>query len=218
MKKSDSKRRAILEAAYRLFRVQGFDKTSMAAITSQVGGSKATLYNHFASKEVLFVECMMTAAENYLEGTLQHLNASRNPEIALREFGSRVLDLICSPEQLEMRRLMIAEAARSGTGKLFFDKITSLRARVAVYLAECMSSGTLRPDDPYLAADHLGALLEAEILEPLLLKVRDGSPDKSETALAAQRAVIAFLRAYTPVRQAIARRPGQRTRPNAAPR
>ena len=31
-----------------------------------------------------------------------------------------------------------------------------------------MAAGTLRNDDPELAADHLGALLEAEVLEPLL--------------------------------------------------
>jgi hypothetical protein len=33
----------------------------------------------------------------------------------------------------------------------------------------------------------------------LLLRVREGSPDESETALAASRAVTAFLRAYASV-------------------
>jgi hypothetical protein len=61
-----------------------------------------------------------------------------------------------------------------------------------------MASGLLRRDDPDLAADHLGALLEAEILEPLLLRVREAAPDEEETALAARRAVAAFLRAYAP--------------------
>jgi hypothetical protein len=41
-------------------------------------------------------------------------------------------------------------------------------------------------------------LLEAEILEPLLLHVREAAPDEEETALAARRAVAAFLRAYAP--------------------
>ena len=199
MSKSDSKRQAILENAYRLFRAHGFDGTSMANITSQVGGSKATLYSHFPSKEELFVECMMAALENYMSDTLKHLDASRSdPEEALRNFGTSVLNFICSPEQVEVRRLMIAEAARSGTGKLFFDKITALRSQVSSFLAACMASGILRRDDPNLAADHLGALLEAEILEPLLLHVRQAAPDEKETALAARRAVAAFLRAYAP--------------------
>src|ERR1700676_3792891 len=197
MSKNDSKRHAILENAYRLFRAQGFDGTSMAEIASQVGGSKATLYSHFPSKEELFVECMMAALENYMSDTLKHLDASRSdPQAALRNFGTSVLNFICSPEQVAVRRLMIAEAARSGTGKLFFDKITALRSQISSFLAACMASGLLRRDDPDLAADHLGALLEAEILEPLLLHVREAAPDEEETALAARRAVAAFLRAY----------------------
>jgi AcrR family transcriptional regulator len=204
MSKSDSKRQVILESAYRLFRAQGFGGTSMADITTQVGGSKATLYSHFPSKEELFVECMMAALENYMSDTLKHLDASRgDPTEALRNFGASVLNFICSAEQVEVRRLLIAEAARSGTGKLFFDKITALRSQVSSFLAACMASGLLRRDDPDLAADHLGALLEAEILEPLLLHVREAAPDEKETALAARRAVAAFLRAYAPAAPAI---------------
>jgi AcrR family transcriptional regulator len=199
MSKSDIKRQAILQNAYRLFRAQGFDGTSMADITSEVGGSKATLYSHFPSKEELFVECMMAALENYMSDTLKYLDASHgDPEAALRNFGSSVLNFICSPEQVEVRRLMIAEAARSGTGKLFFDKLAALRAQISSFLDACMASGLLRLDDPDLAADHFGALLEAEVLEPLLLNVREGAPDEEETALAARRAIAAFLRAYAP--------------------
>jgi AcrR family transcriptional regulator len=204
MSKSDSKRQAILGSAYRLFRAQGFDGTSMADISTEVGGSKATLYSHFPSKEELFVECMMAALEDYMSDTLKHLDASRgDPQEALRDFGTSVLTFICSAEQVGVRRLMIAEAARSGTGKLFFDKISALRSQVSSFMASCMASGMLRRDDPDLAADHLGALLEAEVLEPLLLRVREAAPDERETALAARRAVAAFLRAYAPARMAL---------------
>ena len=164
-----------------------------------VGGSKATIYSHFPSKEDLFVECMMAAAEDYMAGTLKHLDASNaDPAVALVDFGKSFLSFICSAEQLEVRRLMIAEARRSGTGKLFFDKITMLRAHVSAFMSACMASGTLRCDDHDLAADHLGALLEAEILEPLLLHVREGFPGEREIVHAAKRAVAAFLRAYAP--------------------
>lgn len=198
MRTRDSKRQAILDTAYRLFRAQGFERTSVSEITAEVGGSKATIYSHFPSKERLFVECMMAAAEDYMTGTLKHLDASSaDPAVALCDFGKSFLGFICSPEQLEVRRLMIAEARRSGTGRLFFDKITALRTHVSAFMSACMASGTLRRDDPALAADHLGALLEAEILEPLLLHVR-GSPGEAEIARAAKRAVAAFLRAYAP--------------------
>ncbi|HVO46422.1 MAG TPA: TetR/AcrR family transcriptional regulator [Steroidobacteraceae bacterium] len=217
MKKSDSKRQAILGSAYRLFRTRGFERTSMGEITAAVGGSKATLYSHFRCKEELFVECMMAAAENYMAGTLQHLDASRpDAGAALLEFGRSFLAFVCSPEQLEVRRLMIAEAARSGTGKLFFDKISVLRSHLSKFMAGCMAVGTLRRDDPLRAADHLGALLEAEILEPLLLQVREGPPTEKEVEAAARHAVAAFLRAYAPTAEPILPIPARSKRRRAA--
>lgn len=201
MKRSDGRRRVILEAAYELFRAQGFDGTSVGEITARAGGSKATVYSYFGSKEELFVECMMAALQDYMSGTLFHLDAARTePGPALLDFGTSVLRFICSPEQIEVRRLIIAEAARSGTGKLFFDKISALRAKVSAFLAGCMASGKLRRDDPDLASEQLGAMLEAEILEPLLLQVRRDCPGESEIDLAARRAIGAFLRAYAPVK------------------
>jgi hypothetical protein len=97
-----------------------------------------------------------------------------------------------------VRRLMIAEAEHSGIGRLFYDKITSMRARMAEFLSECMASGRLRRDDPVLAADQFRALLEAEVFEPLLLCARERTLDDTEYALAANRAVASFLRAYAP--------------------
>ena len=200
MSKSDIKRQAILDTAYGLFRAHGFAKTSMAEVTARVGGSKATLYSYFPSKEELFAECMMAAVENYLSEAIQHLDVSGgSAQVALQNFGISVLQFICSPEQVEVRRLIIAEAARSGTGKLFFDKITALRTRVSAFLDGCMVSRTLRRDDPDLAADYLGALLEAEVLEPLLLQVNEHAPGQNEVISAAKRAVNAFLRVYSPV-------------------
>ena len=41
----------------------GFERTSMSEICTRLGGSKATLYNYFASKEALFLEVMFQASE-----------------------------------------------------------------------------------------------------------------------------------------------------------
>jgi AcrR family transcriptional regulator len=203
MLKSDAKRQAILDTAYRLFRTQGFDRTSVSEITTLVGGSKATIYSHFPSKEELFVECMTGAAENYItgiteQGVVQLEASGTDPGDVLRDYGTRYLKFICSPDNVAARRLMIAEAARSGIGKLFFAKIAVMRAEVAAFLSQLMVSGALRPDDSRLAAEHLRGLLESEIVEPILLHARDASPDEKEISLTADRAVAAFLRAYAP--------------------
>lgn len=199
MMNRDAKRQAILDAAYRLFRTHGFDGTSISEITAQVGGSKATIYSHFPSKEGLFVECMTAALEDYVTGTVAQLDVvGADPGTALREFGEKILNFGSSPDMVAVRRLIIAEASRSGIGKLFFAKIVALRTHVASLLSKFMASGALRPDDADFAASQLRALLEVELLEPLLLHVREGSPDEKEIALAADRAVAAFLKAYEP--------------------
>jgi AcrR family transcriptional regulator len=199
LKKRDAKRQAILDTAYRLFRAQGFGATSISEITAQVGGSKATLYSHFPSKEELFIECMMAAVEEYITGAVAQIDASgRDPGAVLREFGANILKFGSSPEMVAVRRLIIAEASRSGIGKLFFAKIIALRTHVAGLLTKFMASGALRPGDANFAAIQLRALLEAEVIELMLLHVREDPLDIEEIERAADRAVGAFLKAYAP--------------------
>jgi len=199
MKNRDSKRQAILDTAYRLFMTQGFDKTTISEINREVGGSKATIYSHFESKEELFVECMMAAAEDYITSNVTLLDfAGSDPDAALREFGTDFLSFASSPDSVATQRLLVAEADRSGIGRLFFAKITNLLSFVAAFLSKLMAAGVLRADDSHLAAAHLRALLEAEVVEPLLLHVRKGAPDEQEISRAVGRAIAVFMRAYAP--------------------
>lgn len=196
-KRSDAKRQAILDAAYALFSEKGFEKTSVAEINARAGGSKATIYSHFRSKEEIFVECMFSLAERYLEGTLGDLqNPTDDVVAALQAFGESFLRLVCSPEMVSLRRLMIAEAERAGIGKLFYEKLTHIREQVASFIAKVMADGRLRAGDADLAAGQLRALLEAELFEPLLLYGCDCRPDDETITMAAGRAVDTFLRAY----------------------
>ena len=203
MSKRDAKRQAILDVAYRLFRSKGFDATSISEINAEVGGSKSTIYSHFPSKEELFVACMVASAENFLaavttQASSQMTQPEGSPESILRDYSVRFLGFVCSPEMVDVQRLMIAEAHRSGIGKLFYTKLEGLRGHVVTLLSQLMESGILRHEDPQLAAEHLRGLLQSELLEPLLLQVRTDCPDDHEVASVANRAVSAFLRAYAP--------------------
>jgi hypothetical protein len=142
---------------------------------------------------------MTAVLENYLTGAVAQIDAAgTDPGTALREFGETILNFGASSDMVAVRRLILAEAGRSGIGKLFFAKIITLRTHVAALLAKFMASGALRPDDAAFAASQLRALLEAEVMEPLLLHVREDLPGQKEIAHAADRAVAVFLRAYAP--------------------
>lgn len=199
MKKSDEKRQLILDTAYRLFCSKGYDGTSMSEVTAEVGGSKATIYNYFPSKEELFVECMFGVAENYLDGMFTPLlNPKTSLPDALNKFGENVLRLFCDPEIQASRRLTIAEGGRSGIGKMLYERISAKQEELATFLAAFMDAGQLRSADPLLAAAQLRALLEAETLEPLLLQAQDVVPSDRAIKKIAARAVDTFLRAYAP--------------------
>jgi hypothetical protein len=51
--KTEARREAILAAAKAVFEEMGFEQATMSEITARVGGSKATLYRYFDSKEAL---------------------------------------------------------------------------------------------------------------------------------------------------------------------
>jgi len=195
--KTDTKRQLIIETAYRLFRANGFEKTSMSEITTQVGGSKATLYNYFSSKEELFVECMFDIAENYLEGIFSHLqDPTTDIRTTLQGFGENVIRLMCSPDIVAARRLMIAEAGRSGVGKLFYERISTRQEEIATFIGNAMETGELRRGDARLAAAQLRMLLETENFDEYILCVRTTVPEDAEITAITERAVDTFLRAY----------------------
>lgn len=57
-KKTETKSQAIVDIAAEVFREMGFQRASMSEICRRVGGSKATIYSYFPSKELLFFEVM----------------------------------------------------------------------------------------------------------------------------------------------------------------
>ena len=199
-KKTDARRQAILNAANALFRARGFERTSMAEINATAGGSKTTLYNYFASKEELFVECMFQVTEPYLADTLSSLrDLEMDLETNLTLLAERALRLMYKTEQLAVRRLMLTEAERAGIGKLFFEnKIHVRHQEIAEYLAKAMDAGKLRRDDPLLVAIQFRALLEAEVFEPCILGATATPLEDDLLKSVAGRAVATFLRAYAP--------------------
>ena len=57
--RTEEKRREIVRIARDLFHEHGFERTSMSMISEAVGGSKATLYGYFASKEQLLAATLI---------------------------------------------------------------------------------------------------------------------------------------------------------------
>ena len=192
--KTDDRRRAILQAAGQVFRRAGFDGSSMAAISARLGGSKATLYSYFESKEDLFESVMIGMVDEQVDSFLRILDhPSGDLRAPLLGFGEAYVTWVLSPEVMAVLRGGIETRERDGLGpRLFARGPQRCWERVAVFLARAMEGGVLRPADPLAAAVHLKGLLQAGLFEPYLF----GAPGLIPRAGAVALAVEAFLRAY----------------------
>jgi AcrR family transcriptional regulator len=198
--KTEAKRQTIIKAATEVFREVGFERASMDEIRARIGGSKATLYNYFPSKEKLFFEVMYQAKELELGAITAALNADADDlRLELLRFGQRLLPVLYSPDSIAIRRLAIAELGHSDIGKVVFEGATlPIEKRVAEFLGKAMKRRVLRTADPKIAAVHLLSLLESEFLQRVLLGMLDSvKPGMVKGAVG--RAVEVFLLGYRPI-------------------
>jgi AcrR family transcriptional regulator len=195
--RTEAKREAILEVAAKAFIEMGYERASMAEISARVGGSKATLYGYFESKEQLFVEAAKAVGKTHMEAAFAELDQhATDVPAALQRFGEKMVGFLCQPEAVATLRMVIAEAGHSDIGQRFHEcgPGRGLGAVVA-YLQAAMDSGRLRATDAHVAAQHLIALLEAEIL-PLRMLGVPVSTSRAHIRQAIERALAVFLAAY----------------------
>jgi len=159
--RTDAKRDEILAVARAAFLELGYERTSMAEIATRVGGSKATLYGYFASKEALFLACIERLAEQYISPALAQLEASTDDvRPALRRFGEQFLAFISTQESVATYRMVISQAGHSAIGEAFFEAgPIQIDTALARYLSGVMNRGQLRKADAAMAATHFLALL-----------------------------------------------------------
>jgi len=194
--KTEERRLAILDIAKELFITKGFSQTSMSEIAKQLGGSKATLYNYFSSKEDIFAAVMEAAATQDLSTAFESLSTKSPLREVLVKFGATYLNCILSPEIAALHKMAIMQADRSKIGRFFYEKGPKRGwQNVRKFLDSLIAESQLRPCDAWIAAIHFKAMLEAEVLEPYLFGVID-KPKARELDTIVERAVDSFLVLY----------------------
>jgi len=194
--KTDERREAILETAWEVFKASGFERATMSEISSRVGGSKATLYGYFKSKEELFAAALERAIEARAELAFQHIDAPGDLRTRLAKFGLAYMKVRLAPDMIAVDRALICEADRTDLGAVLLARfVTPQWRRLAAALDEEMVAGALRKADPYVAAIHFRGLIENDILERRLHgdpKVKAGEIEAAVTS-----GLEIFLRAYS---------------------
>jgi TetR/AcrR family transcriptional regulator, mexJK operon transcriptional repressor len=202
--RKERKRSEIVAIAAQIFFEEGYAGASMAQIAGRVGGSKATLYNHFASKQELFLAVVKDVAERQplaaapteaeIKNATKDLASFRK---WLIQFGADSLKRLTSYELLSLQRLSAAEAARlPEVGRAFFEGyVQPVFANFAPVFATAIKMGLIRKTAPEQAAEHFSELCLGWTLRSVLWGLKP-PPSDAEINASVKSGVAAFLDGY----------------------
>jgi TetR/AcrR family transcriptional repressor of mexJK operon len=163
--RSARKHQDILAAATEVFLQKGYLGASMDEIAARAAVSKQTVYKHFADKEALFNAIVLGTIDRVTVGIDQaptrHDPDPADLETRLRAQARALIASIMQPDVLQVRRLIIAEAARfPELGTTWYE--TGFQrglASLASFLGDLAEQDSLTIDDPAVAANHLAGLV-----------------------------------------------------------
>ena len=186
---SSSIRERVLMAAFTLFREHGFSSTSMLDIVTRARVSKRDLYALFKNKHAVLAACIGEHAQQMrrpLEGA-NPVPETRDALAALLvKFGVSILQTICHPNALTVFRLAIAESDRvPEIGRTLEGSGRDANQKVLIELIKKgQSRGLIISGDPAVLASHYIAVLGADLLIRLLMRVREAPTEREIEARA----------------------------------
>jgi len=174
--KGEARRRALLDAAAKLFVTKGFEKTTLSDLVKEAGGSRASIYDLFGCKESLF-RAMMAESNHRVLDHMAAVTAQESlpPEQALVRFGTHFIRDILNDECRAVVRVLVAEGGRiPDIAEAFWESGPEVTAgRVADYLRAVAEHGGLELDDPEAAARvFLGMIVGDLFMRSLILPER----------------------------------------------
>ncbi|REL35991.1 TetR/AcrR family transcriptional regulator [Thalassotalea euphylliae] len=188
------KRNAILDAAIECFVEQGFERTSMDYIAEKACASKRTVYNHFASKELLF----NAVIGRFVVANEEQKQIDYNPDTSLisqlRQFAQLKISISEDAKQLSFMRMAfgvllthpeIAEQVMQNTDKSEDGLHNWLQAAV--------DDGKLLINDIALAAEVFWSMFSSTFFWMALLQ---GPQEKARCELLTQEFLETFLAKY----------------------
>jgi AcrR family transcriptional regulator len=193
------RRDTILAVAQDYFLAHGYAGTSMSEIAAKLGGSKATLWSYFPSKEALFTASLEKATKAYQSRLSEILHPGGDMRNTLRRACISLMGKIYSTEAIALHRLIIAEGHRfPELSRIFFDLApNSTQKLLADFLQAAMDDGQLRQADASEAAGVMIALVRSGTYQQLLMG-RIDAPDQAKVEREADFIVDIVLRAYAP--------------------
>lgn len=193
---TDDRAERYLDAALELFAERGYVGTTTDMVVARVGGSKATLYKRFPTKEALVTGLMERVAAS-INPPIDPASDTRSLEEALVEIGTNAVRGVTSPGAIAVLRICLGENGRlPELAKTVWDHGPAVTYdNFRTFVRERQQRDELDVPDPQLAAEQFIAGLVGHIQ----LKIAFGlasRPDDAETRRRVREAVETFLARY----------------------
>ena len=178
--RGEIRRDAMLSAARDIFLEHGFSGASIEDVVSRTGGSKASLYSYFGSKEGLFGEMVSAGCKEFLRNVAIPTAIDGSLQQTLKAFGLRFFKLYTEPGRVKLMRAVIAEATRfpQFALQLYNEGPQQVRIGLSTFFKQCHAEGLLRAPNPDLAAIQFITLVKGHCqfrslfgLSPLALDI-----------------------------------------------
>lgn len=187
-----------LRVALDLFAAHGFHGVSIDQLVAEAGGSKATLYRYFSSKEELFEAIIADLTETTIaERPIDEL-AGLRLEDGLRAIGHATAMAALSEQATVLFRLAVGESMRfPELARMMFERGPAVSySRMRAFIADRAAAGEIQVDDPQIAAEQfLGG-----IVGHLQLRQALGQPpaDPAQVTARIESAITTFVAAHRP--------------------
>jgi AcrR family transcriptional regulator len=154
LSRGEARRARFLEAASEVFIEHGYGGASVNEVVRRAGGSLATLYQQFQSKELLFLAVLQEGVDAIVADVSSLASQDAPLELGLRQFAEGYLKRILSPIGIAVSRVMITEGHRYPELAQRFREAGPERveASLAAYLTARMAAGDMRSHDAHFAA------------------------------------------------------------------
>ena len=160
-----ARREAMLDAAEQLFGQQGFDDTTLSAIVARSGGSLATLYKLFETKEGLLTQVLQRRPDQARAVIAEVRALGLPPAAMLREMLLRLRAKALTEENIRLVRAMVAQSIRDETFSQQFrgEHLERAIAEMSEVFVEMQTNGQISSDDPEVLARMFFAMISFDI-------------------------------------------------------
>jgi AcrR family transcriptional regulator len=194
--RTEEKRAEIVRVASEAFDELGYDRCSMAEISERLGGSKATLYGYFCSKEDLLRAVLQCQVAGEFDRRMEEFHQSADLRKALIDIGMAYHRKRLSSLPVANIRAIVNQPPCSTMGKEFYEGvIRPAFQRMADRFERLMDQGRLKRADPWTAIMHWKGLNDWDLFERRLIGAISG-PDDVDIEKIATEAADAFLKLY----------------------